>query len=150
MSDVKNELEQLSEEMTKLLTEGEALVSLSKPKGSLDMEITVKSTPFISAFMGSAIGHTNRKLAVAMLIGLLCAIFRENEDKTEEMNDIITALSSVLSMEEIKIMEESAIAAYVMRKNVEAGKIERNDINENTNTNSIANVFGNINTNTVQ
>ena len=77
-------------------------------------------------------------------------IFRENEDKTEEMNDIITALSSVLSMEEIKIMEESAIAAYVMRKNVEAGKIERNDINENTNTNSIANVFGNINTNTVQ
>lgn len=150
MSDVGNELKQLSEEMTKLLTEGEALISLSKPKGSLDMEINVKSTPFISAFMASAIGHTNRKLAVAMLIGLLCAIFRENEDKTEEMNDIITALSSVLSMEEIKIMEESAIAAYVMRKNVEVGKIERNDINENTNTNSIANVFGNINTNTVQ
>lgn len=150
MSDVENELKQLSEEMTKLLTEGEALVSLSKPKGSLDMEINVKSTPFISAFMASAIGHTNRKLAVAMLTGLLCAIFRENEDKTEEMNDIITALSSVLSMEEIEIMEQSAIAAYVMRKNVEVGKIERNDINENTNTNSIANVFGNINTNTVQ
>lgn len=150
MSDVKNELKQLSEEMTKLLTEGEALVSLSKPKGSLGMEITVKSTPFISAFMASAIGHTNRKLAVAMLTGLLCALFKANEDKTEEMNDIITALSSVLSMEEIEIMEESAIAAYVMRKNVEVGKIERNDLDENMSSDSIANVFGNINTNTVQ
>lgn len=150
MSKSKEKMEEIAKEVTSLLKENTALISLSKSKGSLDLEINVKTTPFQAAFMASAIGHTNRKIGIGMLTGLLCAIFKGHDDKAEDMSCILDSLMSILSMEEIEIMEESAIAAYVMRKNVEVGKIERNDIDENMSPGSIANVFGNINTNTVQ
>ena len=150
MSKSKEKMEEIAKEVTSLLKENTALISLSKSKGSLDLEINVKTTPFQAAFMASAIGHTNRKIAIGMLTGLLCAILKGHDEQTEDMSCILDSLIPILSEEEIGIMEESALAAFVMRKNVEVGKIERNDIDENMSPGSIANVFGNINTNTVQ
>lgn len=145
-----NKLDDLADEVSALLKEDEASITLSKQKGTLDMEVAVKSTPFLAAFMASAIGHTNRKIAVAMITGLLCAIFKSNEDRVEEMEAIITGLGSVLSMEEIEIMEKSALAAYVMRKGIETSKAERFDVNDDQTISDFADYFGDIKTDTVQ
>ena len=143
MSKSKEKLEEITKEVSSLLKENPALISLSKSKGSLNLEINVKATPFQAAFMASAIGHTNRKIAIGMLSGLLCAIFKGYDDKTEDMSCILDSLMSILSEEEIGIMEESALAAFVMRKNLEACKT-------NDTENDVSKYFCDIKTNTIQ
>lgn len=143
MSKSKEKLEEITKEVSSLLKENPALISLSKSKGSLNLEINVKATPFQAAFMASAIGHTNRKIAIGMLSGLLCAIFKGYDDKTEDMSCILDSLMSILSEEEIGIMEESALAAFVMRKNLEASKTYDTE-------NDVSKYFCDIKTNTIQ
>lgn len=143
MSKSKEKMEEIAKEVTSLLKENTALISLSKSKGSLDLEINVKTTPFQAAFMASAIGHTNRKIAIGMLTGLLCAIFKGHDDQTEDMSYILDGLMPILSEEEIGIMEESALAAFVMRKNLEAYKT-------NDTENDVSKCFCDIKTNTIQ
>ena len=143
MNKSKEKLEEISKEVTSLLKENGALISLLKSEGSLDLEISVKATPFQASFMASAIGHTNRKIAIGMLTGLLCAIFKGRDDQTENMSCILDSLLPILSEEEIGIMEESALAAFVMRKNLEASKT-------NDTENDVSKYFGDIASNTIQ
>lgn len=143
MSKSKEKMEEIAKEVTSLLKENTALISLSKSKGSLDLEINVKTTPFQAAFMASAIGHTNRKIAIGMLTGLLCAIFKGHDEQTEDMSCILDSLIPILSEEEIGIMKESALAAFVMRKNLEASKTYDTE-------NDVSKYFCDIKTNTIQ
>ena len=143
MNKSKEKLEEITKEVTSLLKENGALISLLKSEGSLDLEINVKATPFQASFMASAIGHTNRKIAIGMLTGLLCAIFKGHDDQTENMSCILDSLIPILSEEEIGIMEESALAAFVMRKNLEASKT-------NDTENDVSKYFGDIVSNTIQ
>ena len=78
-----------------------------------------------------------------MLTGLLCAIFKGRDDQTENMSCILDSLIPILSEEEIGIMEESALAAFVMRKNLEASKT-------NDTENDVSKHFGDIASNTLQ
>ena len=48
MSKSKEKLEEVAKEVTSLLKENGALISLLKSEGSLDLEINVKATPFQS------------------------------------------------------------------------------------------------------
>ena len=141
MSKSKEKLEEVAKEVTSLLKENGALISLLKSEGSLDLEINVKA--FQASFMASAIGHTNRKIAIGMLTGLLCAMFKGRGDQTENMSCILDSLIPILSEEELGIMEESALAAFVMRKNLEASKT-------NDTENDVSKYFGDIVSNTIQ
>lgn len=150
MSKTEDKMTELAEEVSSVLAEPDAVISMEKRENSLDMEIKVKATAFQAAFMASAIGHTNRKIAVGMLTGLLCAIFKGHEDKPDAMTDILTGVVPVLSDEEIAIMEESALAAFIMRKHLEESTKTELEGNKPSKSGKISDCFGNIKTRTLQ
>lgn len=114
-------LDKMADELFDCLKSEEATISISKADKELDLDVEVKATPFQAAFMTSAIGYSNRKIAAGMFGGLLCALFHGHEELEGEMTAVLTGLMPVLSEDEIDILGESAIASHIMRKIIENG-----------------------------
>ena len=130
------------------LEKTDASISIKKPADTTDLDIDVKASPFQSAYMASAIGLTNRKIAVGMFGGLLCALFSTNQDE-EVVRTIVDALADVLTEDELDILTEAAIASFIMKTSVASKQF---DYEEKTKGNEkcISHLFGDIDSNGLQ
>lgn len=142
-------LDKMAEELFDCLKDEDAIISISKANKGMNLEVEVKATPFQAAFMSSSIGYTNRKIAVGMLVGLLCALFRGRYEKKDEMTEILEGLIPVLSDEEIDILGESAIASYIMRRIIEnsGSDVKENKTNK---TGEVTDCFASVANKTIQ
>ena len=112
-------LDKMADELFDCLKNEDASISISKANKGMDLDVEVKATPFQAAFMSSAIGYSNRKIAAGMFGGLLCALFHGHEEFEDEMTAVLKGLMPVLSDDEIDILGEAAIASHIMRKIIE-------------------------------
>lgn len=110
----EDDMKNIADGLIDSLKNKDSKISISKNENEMDLNIDIKATPFQAAFMASAVGFSNRRIAIAMFDGLLCSLLKDI-DNVECLAEIIDNLKEVLNEDELSILGETAVASHIMR-----------------------------------